>query len=160
VKWQVGYVECDSVTTAVAAIRTSLILTCISHDGNRMWNWTWTLSCVYKLEDHRPMTDCCNVVHSITLNHAANFYSKPATTTETELVDCINYGSQVWGLYEVWTQAQPKQSTWTKEACFGCVVATFSVCKYNLYHILNHEVLFGGMYRNQARSMILEILRM
>lgn len=31
---------------------------------------------------------------------------------------------------------------------------------YNLYHILNHEVLFGGMYRNQARSMILEILRM
>lgn len=31
---------------------------------------------------------------------------------------------------------------------------------YNLYHILNHEVLFGGMYRNQARQMIHEILRM
>mmetsp|Transcript_10552 Transcript_10552/g.15688 ORF Transcript_10552/g.15688 Transcript_10552/m.15688 type:complete len:355 (+) Transcript_10552:101-1165(+) len=31
---------------------------------------------------------------------------------------------------------------------------------YNLYHILNHEVLFGGMYRSQARGMIEEILRM
>jgi fructosamine-3-kinase len=31
---------------------------------------------------------------------------------------------------------------------------------YNLYHILNHEVLFGGSYRNQARQMIEEILRM
>lgn len=31
---------------------------------------------------------------------------------------------------------------------------------YNLYHILNHEVLFGGMYRSQARGMIHEILRM
>jgi len=29
---------------------------------------------------------------------------------------------------------------------------------YNLYHILNHEVLFGGMYRNQARRMIEQIL--
>lgn len=25
---------------------------------------------------------------------------------------------------------------------------------YNLYHILNHDVLFGGMYLNQARGMI------
>jgi protein-ribulosamine 3-kinase len=31
---------------------------------------------------------------------------------------------------------------------------------YNLYHILNHEVLFGGGYRNQARGMIEKILRM
>lgn len=31
---------------------------------------------------------------------------------------------------------------------------------YNLYHILNHEVLFGGGYRNQARGMIEQILRM
>jgi len=31
---------------------------------------------------------------------------------------------------------------------------------YNLYHILNHQVLFGGMYMNQARGMIDEILRM
>ena len=32
---------------------------------------------------------------------------------------------------------------------------------YNLYHILNHDVLFGGSgYRNQARNMIYEILRM
>lgn len=31
---------------------------------------------------------------------------------------------------------------------------------YNLYHILNHEVLFGGGYRSQARNMIYEILRM
>jgi fructosamine-3-kinase len=31
---------------------------------------------------------------------------------------------------------------------------------YNLYHILNHDVLFGGGYRNQARNMIYEILRM
>jgi fructosamine-3-kinase len=30
---------------------------------------------------------------------------------------------------------------------------------YNLYHILNHDVLFGGGYRSQARSMIYEILR-
>jgi len=30
---------------------------------------------------------------------------------------------------------------------------------YNLYHILNHQVLFGGMYMNQARGMIDEILR-
>ena len=30
---------------------------------------------------------------------------------------------------------------------------------YNLYHILNHYVLFGGGYRGQARSMIEEILR-
>lgn len=29
---------------------------------------------------------------------------------------------------------------------------------YNLYHILNHEVLFGG-YLGQARSMIQQILR-
>ena len=31
---------------------------------------------------------------------------------------------------------------------------------YNLYHILNHEVLFGGGYRSQARGMIEQILRM
>jgi fructosamine-3-kinase len=31
---------------------------------------------------------------------------------------------------------------------------------YNLYHILNHEVLFGGGYSNQARGMIEQILRM
>lgn len=30
---------------------------------------------------------------------------------------------------------------------------------YNLYHILNHVVLFGGMYRSQAKGMIEEILR-
>ena len=30
---------------------------------------------------------------------------------------------------------------------------------YNLYHILNHDVLFGGMYLNQARGMIDQILR-
>jgi fructosamine-3-kinase len=30
---------------------------------------------------------------------------------------------------------------------------------YNLYHILNHEVLFGGGYLSQARSMIDQILR-
>lgn len=31
---------------------------------------------------------------------------------------------------------------------------------YNLYHILNHYVLFGGGYLNQAKSMIEQILRM
>jgi fructosamine-3-kinase len=31
---------------------------------------------------------------------------------------------------------------------------------YNLYHILNHEVLFGGSYRRQAQGMIDQILRM
>ena len=31
---------------------------------------------------------------------------------------------------------------------------------YNLYHILNHEVLFGGGYASQARGMIEQILRM
>lgn len=31
---------------------------------------------------------------------------------------------------------------------------------YNLYHILNHDVLFGGMYLRQARGMIDEILRL
>jgi len=31
---------------------------------------------------------------------------------------------------------------------------------YNLYHILNHEVLFGGMYLRQAQGMIDQILRM
>lgn len=30
---------------------------------------------------------------------------------------------------------------------------------YNLYHILNHELLFGGGYLNQARGMIEQILR-
>lgn len=30
---------------------------------------------------------------------------------------------------------------------------------YNLYHILNHHVLFGGGYISQARSMIEQILR-
>jgi fructosamine-3-kinase len=30
---------------------------------------------------------------------------------------------------------------------------------YNLYHILNHEVLFGGGYGSQARQMIEQILR-
>ena len=30
---------------------------------------------------------------------------------------------------------------------------------YNLYHILNHQVLFGGGYLNQAQGMIDEILR-
>ena len=30
---------------------------------------------------------------------------------------------------------------------------------YNLYHILNHDVLFGGGYIRQAKSMIEEILR-
>ena len=30
---------------------------------------------------------------------------------------------------------------------------------YNLYHILNHDVLFGGGYINQARSMIDKILK-
>ncbi|KAL7579408.1 hypothetical protein ACA910_014077 [Epithemia clementina (nom. ined.)] len=30
---------------------------------------------------------------------------------------------------------------------------------YNLYHILNHEVLFGGMYLRQAQGMIDQILR-
>lgn len=29
---------------------------------------------------------------------------------------------------------------------------------YNLYHILNHDVLFGGGYANQARGMIEKIL--
>lgn len=31
---------------------------------------------------------------------------------------------------------------------------------YNLYHILNHDVLFGGGYASQARGMIEQILRM
>lgn len=31
---------------------------------------------------------------------------------------------------------------------------------YNLYHILNHDVLFGGMYLRQAQAMIDHILRM
>jgi fructosamine-3-kinase len=31
---------------------------------------------------------------------------------------------------------------------------------YNLYHILNHFVLFGGSYLAQANSMIENILRM
>ena len=31
---------------------------------------------------------------------------------------------------------------------------------YNLYHILNHDVLFGGMYRRQAQGMIDQILKM
>lgn len=30
---------------------------------------------------------------------------------------------------------------------------------YNLYHILNHDVLFGGMYLRQAQGMIDQILR-
>jgi fructosamine-3-kinase len=30
---------------------------------------------------------------------------------------------------------------------------------YNLYHVLNHYVLFGGMYLGQARGMIEQILR-
>jgi fructosamine-3-kinase len=30
---------------------------------------------------------------------------------------------------------------------------------YNLYHILNHDVLFGGFYINQARGMIDQILK-
>ena len=30
---------------------------------------------------------------------------------------------------------------------------------YNLYHILNHEVLFGGGYLRQAQGMIDQILR-
>eukprot|EP00536_Pseudo-nitzschia_multiseries_P013918 jgi/Psemu1/298597/fgenesh1_pm.631_\ len=30
---------------------------------------------------------------------------------------------------------------------------------YNLYHILNHDVLFGGMYIRQAQSMIDQILK-
>jgi fructosamine-3-kinase len=30
---------------------------------------------------------------------------------------------------------------------------------YNLYHILNHYVLFGGSYKNQADSMIARILQ-
>lgn len=30
---------------------------------------------------------------------------------------------------------------------------------YNLYHILNHDVLFGGFYLNQAQGMIDQILR-
>jgi len=29
---------------------------------------------------------------------------------------------------------------------------------YNLYHILNHDVLFGGMYLRQAQGMIDQIL--
>jgi fructosamine-3-kinase len=31
---------------------------------------------------------------------------------------------------------------------------------YNLYHILNHDVLFGGMYLRQAQGMIDQILQM
>jgi len=31
---------------------------------------------------------------------------------------------------------------------------------YNLYHILNHYVLFGGGYLSQAKGMIQQILRM
>jgi len=31
---------------------------------------------------------------------------------------------------------------------------------YNLYHIMNHYVLFGGGYLSQARSMIQQIIRM
>lgn len=30
---------------------------------------------------------------------------------------------------------------------------------YNLYHVLNHYVLFGGGYLNQANSMIDTILK-
>lgn len=30
---------------------------------------------------------------------------------------------------------------------------------YNLYHILNHDVLFGGMYLRQARGMIDQIMK-
>ena len=30
---------------------------------------------------------------------------------------------------------------------------------YNLYHVLNHYVLFGGGYINQAKSMIDKILK-
>lgn len=31
---------------------------------------------------------------------------------------------------------------------------------YNLYHILNHIVLFGGGYRSQAQRMIDQIMKM
>ncbi|HBM78871.1 MAG TPA: fructosamine kinase, partial [Verrucomicrobiales bacterium] len=30
---------------------------------------------------------------------------------------------------------------------------------YNLYHILNHTILFGGNYSNQAQAMIDALLR-
>lgn len=31
---------------------------------------------------------------------------------------------------------------------------------YNVYHILNHHVLFGGMYMTQAQRMMEQILRL
>jgi len=31
---------------------------------------------------------------------------------------------------------------------------------YNLYHIINHYVLFGGGYLSQSKSMIQQIMRM
>lgn len=31
---------------------------------------------------------------------------------------------------------------------------------YNVYHILNHHVLFGGMYLSQAQRMMGQILRL
>ncbi|CAN0526289.1 unnamed protein product, partial [Scytosiphon promiscuus] len=31
---------------------------------------------------------------------------------------------------------------------------------YNVYHILNHHVLFGGMYMTQAQRMMDQILRL
>jgi len=58
------------------------------------------------------------------------------------------FGSQSKAFYEAYDQILPKTKGWeTREVI------------YNLYHILNHYVLFGGGYLAQGKLMIGKILK-
>lgn len=68
---------------------------------------------------------------------------------ETDLAMTTLFGSFAPGFYEAYIEEWPLEEGYEKRKVV-----------YNLYHILNHIVLFGGGYRSQAQRMIDQIMKM
>ena len=58
------------------------------------------------------------------------------------------FGSQYSEFYKAYDEMHPPKEGWQQREII-----------YNLYHILNHYVLFGGSYLSSAKQMIGKILK-
>lgn len=80
-----------------------------------------------------------------------NYQSDPAFYYGDKEVDIAMtklFGSQYGEFYKAYDEVHPPKEGWQQREVI-----------YNLYHILNHYVLFGGSYLGSAKQMIGKILK-
>ena len=78
------------------------------------------------------------------------YWSDPAFYYGDKEVDIAMtklFGSQYGEFYKAYDEVHPPKEGWQQREVI-----------YNLYHILNHYVLFGGSYLSQAQGMMGRIL--